>query len=113
MISKFRLSDHHLQIESGRYHRPRKKPEDRKCQTCDILEDEKNCLLSCRINEKTRETAFNTISKYKPTFSYMDASSKFLYLMTTRDPNVSAVIYEYIITCLTSSYEQNDNASNP
>ena len=60
MISKFRLSDHRLEIESGRYHRPRKKLEDRKCQTCDVLEDEKHCLLSCRINEKAKVTAFNT-----------------------------------------------------
>ena len=113
LLSKFRLSDHRLQIESGRYHRPRKKPEDRKCQTCGILEDEKHCLLSCRFNEETRETTFNAISKFKPTFNYMDASSKVLYLMTARDPNASVVIYEYINTCLTSSYKQNDNAPNP
>ena len=113
MISKFRLSDHRLEIESGRYHRPKKRLEDRKCQTCDVLEDEKHCLLSCRINEKARVTAFNTISKYKPSFSYMNTSSKFLYLMTTRDPNVAVVVYEYINTCLMSSYEQNHSASNP
>ena len=113
MIGKFRLSDHRLGIESGRYHRPRRKPEDRKCQTCDVLEDEKHCLLSCRINEKARVTAFSTISKYKLSFSYMDTSSKFLYLMTTRDPKVSAVVYEYINTCLMSSHEQNHSASNP
>ena len=68
-----------------RYQRPGKELEDRKCQTCDILEDKKYCLLSCRINERTGITAFNTISKYKSSFSCMDNSSKFLYLMTIRD----------------------------
>ena len=43
----------------------------------------------------------------------MNTSSKFLYLMTTRDPDVSAVVHEYINTWLTSSYEQNHSASNP
>ena len=43
--------------------------------------------VSCRINEKARVAAFSTISKYEPSFSFMDASSKFLYLMTTREPN--------------------------
>ena len=113
MISKFRLSDHRLEIESGRYHRPRKNWRTENVITCDVLEDEKHCLLSCRINEKARVTAFSTISKYKPSFSYMDTSSKFSYLMTTRDPKVSAVVYEYINTCLMSSYEQNHSASNP
>ena len=79
----------------------------------DVLEGENHCLLSCPIHENTTVTAFRTISKYKPSCSYMDTLSKFLYLMTTRDPNVSAVVYEYIITCLISSYEQNHSASNP
>ena len=39
-VESIRLSDHRLETESGRYHRPRKELEDRKCQTYDVLEDE-------------------------------------------------------------------------
>ena len=42
VISKFRLSDHKLQIETGRYCRPRLPPERRTCNACssNAVEDE-------------------------------------------------------------------------
>ena len=45
-VSKFRLSDHRLEIEIGRYFRPPKKPEERLCTICNTTEDEIHCLLT-------------------------------------------------------------------
>ena len=85
-----------------------------KCQTCYVPEGENTIFLSCYINEKQeQQPSIPLQTKYKPSFRYMDTSSKFLCLMTTRDSNVSAVTHEYINKGLTSSFEQDHSASNP
>ena len=47
-ITKFRLSCHSLEIETGRYVRPYLPPEERICHTCKVMEDEKHFLLNCQ-----------------------------------------------------------------
>ena len=39
-ITKPRISSHHLQIERGRYTRPKTLRENRLCNTCRVIEDE-------------------------------------------------------------------------
>ena len=53
-ITKFRISDHQLFIETGRYLKiPRHL---RLCETCNALDDEQHFFLNCIINEKERDT---------------------------------------------------------
>jgi hypothetical protein len=40
IITKFRLSDHILNIERGRYTKPKTKREERYCLFCDSIENE-------------------------------------------------------------------------
>ena len=47
IISRWRLSSHKLHIETGRYKIPKVPTADRKCQICNILEDEYHALFSC------------------------------------------------------------------
>lgn len=52
LICKFRISDHTLQIESGRYKKiPR---ELRLCNICNKIEDEAHFILECTINQTIR-----------------------------------------------------------
>ena len=47
-MTKLRLSNHRLAIETGRYVRPYKKPTERICPLCKKeAEDEKHFLVSC------------------------------------------------------------------
>ena len=62
-ITKFRLSDHKLEIEIGRYHRPKLKPDERLCQVCDAIEDEMHCLMSCKLKQDLRFQFFKEITK--------------------------------------------------
>ena len=65
-ITKFRLSDHQLLVEKGRYLKiPR---EERKCQTCNILDDEKHFFFDCKLNQNIR----NDFTKY-----YLDLYDNF------------------------------------
>jgi hypothetical protein len=47
-LTRFRVSAHRLEVESGRWHKPEKILfENRKCKHCNVLEDEFHFLLEC------------------------------------------------------------------
>ena len=45
VLSRFRMSCHHLPIESGRHARPIESHDDRLCASCGVLGDERHYLL--------------------------------------------------------------------
>lgn len=47
ILSKFRIGDHTLRIETGRHCRPRLPPEDRLCEQCNLNEKEDEVHLLC------------------------------------------------------------------
>ena len=47
IITRWRLSNHRLRIETGRYQVPRLERENRKCYECDVLEDENHAIFIC------------------------------------------------------------------
>ena len=66
-ISKLRLSDHNLEIERGRYHRPSLKPEDRTCMFCpQKIEDEFHFLTECTAYSDERQNLVNSITRSFP-----------------------------------------------
>ena len=59
LISKFRISDHSLEIETGRYKKvPR---EQRICQFCDNnnIDDEVHFFFTCELNKQLRTSLFS------------------------------------------------------
>ena len=61
-MSRLILSSHNLYIETGRWHRPHCIPrEDRKCTTCNTIEDEYHFVIECSIFTDLRK---RYISKY-------------------------------------------------
>ena len=49
LLTKFRISDHNLEIELGRY---KKVPRNQRiCTVCYVLEDEKHFFLYCHVNK--------------------------------------------------------------
>ena len=74
-LTKLRLSDHKLMIEEGRRKRPR---EERKCKTCNKIEDEIHFLLDCDKYKDDRMDKFNIIINEVPCFEDMpDSKTKF------------------------------------
>ena len=66
-ICKFRISDHPLEIEKGRY---KKIPRNlRLCNSCNVVEDETHFLLDCSINEKLRADFILTFDFQNCTYS--------------------------------------------
>ena len=82
IIAKFRVSDHILEIETGRYKNiPR---ENRLCKICNEIDDERHFFLSCKQNLALRKQLFLKIDNKNPMFS-MDLSPKLKLLSLTSD----------------------------
>ena len=55
ILTRWRLSNHDLKIETGRYLRPKPPREDRICTRCNIMEDEYHVVFVCPVYESLRE----------------------------------------------------------
>ena len=60
-ISKIRASSHKLEIERGRYTRPKTPVENRLCTLCKVVENEMHFLLNCSSNKVERDALFEKI----------------------------------------------------
>ena len=101
-ITKFNLFDHKLEIDIGRYHRPKKKPEERVCHVCNTTEDEVHCLMTCKFNESLRSQFFQEITKrlqHGMNSKWM-LEKRFIFIMKTSELNGNQPIYDFIDQCL-------------
>ena len=84
LFTKFRLSDHRLEIESGR--RRNIKLEDRICQQCQnidkYVEDEFHLVIKCEKYSKYRSDLLTSISTTQTHFLSLSERQKFKYIMS-------------------------------
>ena len=86
IITRWRLSCHRLNVETGRHIRPRVPREQRICLSCGILEDEQHVLFVCPIYNNIRQeyeellTANGTVTKIlNPDRDSIISTAKLLY----------------------------------
>ena len=103
-VSKCRLSDHWLAIETGRYIGPKVDPKDRICPVYKVTQDEIHCLVTCQINETSCAILYDEIIKTKSSFMFITSKDKFVYLLQNR-MEISTQIYKLIESSLLASYE--------
>ena len=93
ILTKFRISDHKLEIEIGRYKKvPR---EQRICKACKVLDDEKHCFLHCHINYNIRNSLIQEIENYYPDFNQLDSIAKLKIILNPSQDILSNVV-DYI-----------------
>ena len=102
-ITKLRLSNHRLAIETGRYMRPYKKPNEIICPLCKKqAEDEKQFLISCSVYQEKRKSLFECLSKkFKIPIAKMSTENIFLLLLNPTSNNVELqrIIAKHIHDC--------------
>ena len=64
VITRWRLSNHKLRIETGRYTRPVTPREERICILCRVVEDEEHVIFHCPIYRSIRLKYADTLSRY-------------------------------------------------
>ncbi len=82
-ISRFRLSAHHLAIETGRHTKPLTPADKRFCLVCHdgCVQDEMHHLLMCQPLESYRKPLLECASKVIPKFNVLSACDKFIEIM--------------------------------
>ena len=77
MISRWRLSNHDLKIDLGRYSGiPR---EERVCDKCDVLENEQHVVFVCDRYREIRQRYQNIINKNRDIQSFLNPSLEDYY----------------------------------
>ena len=91
-MTKLRLSNHRLAIETGCYMRPYKKPNERICPLCKKeAEDEKHFLVSCLGYQEKWKSLFKCLStEFKIPIRKMSTENIFLLLL-----NPQVIILSY------------------
>ena len=93
----FRISCHDLEIERGRYIRPRKPPEERICKLCNIEpETESHFLITCNTYANLRGNLYKNIIHMDPMFEVITDSHKFIYLMTSKNIDIIKMVMQFI-----------------
>ena len=95
-LTKFRLSNHDLMIETGRYTKPKIPKENRFCPFCaDKVEDEIHFLIICPTYNNLRGDILIDCTRLKPNFPYYSDTEKFMFLMSNEYMlyNVSKLIH--------------------
>ena len=95
IYTKSRLSDHSLMIEEGRRKRPKIPRDERICLLCtEEVEHEIYFLIKCPSKSTERNLLFTEISKTVPSFSCLDPTSKFIFLMSQENKVINKLLIE-------------------
>ena len=106
-LTKFRVSDHDLFIEKGRYLKiPR---EDRKCKICNIIDDEYHFFLNCKINQEIRKGFLNYFNTLFTNFEILNPIEK---LQKILNPSNNTDI-DMVVSFIKQSFELRGGDSQP
>ena len=101
---KLRISNHKLNIETGRYDKISRC--DRTCPVCNLdIEDEIQFLFDCAKYSSIRDDFFNKIANRTPNYKHIPISTIIVQLMNFTDYYLTKQLGQYVTSCL----EMRDN----
>ena len=103
-LVKLRISNHKLNIETGRYNKISRC--DRICPVCSLdIEDEIHFLFDCAKYSSIRDDFFNKIANRIPNYKHIPISTLIIQLMNSTDYYLNKQLVQYVTSCL----EMRDN----
>ena len=103
--SKLRASSHTLEIERGRYTKPKTDVSKRLCPVCYTIEDEVHFLINCKLYEPERQRLFLMINEKKQNFQSLNDVEKFTFLLSNPDNQLLVWIGKFIYKCFQTRSE--------
>jgi hypothetical protein len=96
ILTRFRISNYKLHIETGRYTRPITPVENRICSNCNSksVEDEIHFLMCCPKFENHRRELFSNVLNYNA--AILSAEDKFVWLLSNEDPSCVRELAKFI-----------------
>ena len=87
-MTKLRSCSHTLEIERGRYTKPKTDISEQLCPLCNAMEDEIHFLVNCKLYEAERLRFFSKLMKKIRHFNELDDIEKFILLMSSKDNQI-------------------------
>ena len=99
---KFKISNHKLMIEHGRYqidHLPR---ENRLCPLCNSnqVEDEIHFLFQCNKYSVQRQAFINQINRIIPDFDKKSSPESIKLIMNSKEHHVNKLVMKFVSSCM-------------
>lgn len=101
-LTRFRLSNHNLLIETGRHLRPKLERHDRKCFVCkNEIENELHFVTKCPVYSNERKALYESLEYNSKCFKELRTEEhKFLFIMTNENENVMAKLAKFIFNSM-------------
>ena len=97
-MTRLRVGCQNLEIEVGRYHKPRPLPvSERHCHTCKDVEDEKHVMCICTRYEKLRSDLEEKIKFY---YCGLSTEQRFVFMMAPTHQDIQNAVAHYIYNAL-------------
>jgi hypothetical protein len=95
-LTKFRISNHKLDIETGRYYGI--PAENRLCKLCNsnAIEDEEHFLMDCTQYNTLRTVLFKKIHQVNESFNTMSKGNQFIWIMMSKVPSIMKASARFI-----------------
>ena len=100
-FARLRISNHSLEIETGRY-KKKKMLEQRLCKICNddfYIEDEMRFLMTCKAYRSERSDVFEKLNALIVPFHSYTIQEKFIFLMSTNDTEALNILIPYTDKC--------------
>lgn len=106
-IAKFRSCNLPLEIEKGRYTRPKTPVTERICKYCDShnIEDETHFLINCSFYDDIRYGLFQLSSQINPSFANLTSDEKLVFIMQNN------VVQSKLASCLLKMIKRRNTTS--
>lgn len=103
-FTKLRISSHQLQIELGRYTKPRKTPvENRICKLCNSqeVETEQHFFMSCPLYNSARKSLFENLASFTA-FRTLNSTDQFRFIMSCLDGDTEIItlVTNFVNKCI-------------
>ena len=100
-LSRFRLSNHDLLIEKGRYMRPKLERHERKCFNCESeIEDEQHFVVKCPFYTEERQKLFDCCKNESRNFDSLTDDEKFIFILTNESLTITTTLAKFVFLFL-------------
>ena len=98
-MTKLRSSSHTLEVERGRYTKPKTNICERLCPVCNVIEDEIHFLANCKLYDAERTDFFGKIKAKIQNLHELNDADKFILLMSSKDKQILVWTGKFIYKC--------------
>lgn len=100
-LSRFRLSNHDLLIEKGRYMRPKLERHERECFNCEAeIEDEQHFIVKCPFYMEERQKRLDCCKNDSRNFDSLTDDQTFIFILTSENLPVTITLAKLIFLSL-------------